>query len=600
MKSIESFKNSTDATVRAIAKSSDVDISYASGMIPGVRMGSGTSLRIPQPSHNLDPNSVNIVRGTADAQGFYRSYHNTKMHQKIAPHAAQAKGMFDVFEHVRCEVKGGLALRGARNNMARVFEEKCKVLGYDRDEVDVPVEDALHLSLFYSLAGATPSPVVQKSLAKREEWLNDHIDVTCLEELKQSLDDQEKFAHVAQRYLRQWGLIEDSDGETEHSDNQATSDSEEDNESLDGEETSNGQESGSTDASDGDAGDGDSMGGMDDVPYDEGTSEAARGERSTDVDYKPDPHNPHGLYQIYTSAFDEIVDAAELADPIELTRLRSLLDKQLEGTRALVTRLANRLQRKIMAKQQRHWQFDLEEGKLDASRLARIVANPSVPLMFKQEVQADDRDTVVSILIDNSGSMRGRPIALAAMSADVIAQTLERCNVRVEILGFTTRAWKGGQARELWLASGRPDQPGRLNDLRHIIYKAADAPMRRARKNLGLMLKEGILKENIDGEALAWAYNRLARRSEARKILMVISDGAPVDDSTLSANKGNMLEDDLRHVIGWIERKSGIELTAIGIGHDVTRYYARAITLTDADKLAEALMSQLANLFEER
>lgn len=603
MKSIESFKNSTESTVRAIAKTAELDISYASGLIPGGKMGSGKSLRIPQPSHNLDPNSISVVRGTADAQGFYHSFHDADLHRLNAPKDFQGKSAFDVMEHVRCEAKGGLAMRGARANMARVFDEKCKLLGFDREGVDVPLEDALHISLFHTLSGAKPASAVTKALAKQQEWLSAHITPEVISALQDSLEDQAAFAKAARKHLSDWGFIEnapeenDASAEDGHSDDQSSetpesgedgSDSPDDEGQppppLDGDEDSSGA----------------SIGGVDDNPYDDGTSEAARGENFGAAKHRPDPNNPHGLYQIYTGAFDEIVDAAELADPLELTRLRTMLDKQLEGTRALVTRLANRLQRRIMAKQQRHWQFDLEEGKIDASRLARIVANPSVPLMFKQEVQADDRDTVVSILIDNSGSMRGRPIALAAMSADVIAQTLERCNVRVEILGFTTRAWKGGQARELWLASGMPDHPGRLNDLRHIIYKAADAPMRRARKNLGLMLKEGILKENIDGEALAWAYNRLARRSEARKILMVISDGAPVDDSTLSANKGNILEDDLRHVIGWLERRSGIELTAIGIGHDVTRYYKRAITITDADKLAEALMNQLADLFEER
>ena len=308
---------------------------------------------------------------------------------------------------------------------------------------------------------------------------------------------------------------------------------------------------------------------------------------------------PHGRYVVYTTEFDEETDAEDLADPHELARLRALLDRQLASHQAIITKLANRLQRKLMAKQQRTWQFDLEEGILDAARLARIIANPNVPLTFKQEKQTEFRDTVVTLLIDNSGSMRGRPIAIAAMTADIVARTLERCGVKVEILGFTTRAWKGGKSRDLWMAQGRPVNPGRLNDIRHIIYKAADAPMRRTRRNLGLMLKEGILKENIDGEALVWAHNRLAERPEQRKILMVISDGAPVDDSTLSANPANFLELDLRNVIEWIEERSGIELTAIGIGHDVTRYYKKALTITDADELAQALASQLEGLFEE-
>ena len=310
-------------------------------------------------------------------------------------------------------------------------------------------------------------------------------------------------------------------------------------------------------------------------------------------------HDPQGPYTIYTTQFDEEISAAELSDTFELTRLRQMLDQQLSSHQAVITKLANRLGRKLMARQQRHWSFDLEEGILDSARIARIIANPNVPLTFKQEAETQFRDTIVTLLIDNSGSMRGRPIGIAAMSADIIGRTLERCGVKVEILGFTTRAWKGGKSRDLWLQSGRSENPGRLNDIRHIIYKGADEPWRRTRKNLGLMLKEGILKENIDGEALVWAHNRLAPRSEARKILLVISDGAPVDDSTLSVNPNHMLESDLRNVIRWIEERSNIELSAIGIGHDVTRYYNRAMTIKDADSLAKALVGELEKLFDE-
>jgi cobaltochelatase CobT len=304
-------------------------------------------------------------------------------------------------------------------------------------------------------------------------------------------------------------------------------------------------------------------------------------------------------YKVFTTRFDQIEDAANLCDPEELTRLRLQLDRQLAHLQGVVSRLANRLQRRLMAQQMRSWEFDLEEGLLDAGRLARIVANPLHSLSFKREKETRFRDTVVTLLIDNSGSMRGRPITIAAMTADLLARTLERCGVKVEILGFTTSQWKGGQSRRLWMESGKPAQPGRLNDLRHIIYKAADTPWRRARRNLGLMLREGILKENIDGEALAWAHNRLAARGEQRRILMVISDGAPVDDSTLSVNPGNYLEQHLREVIRFIENNSEVQLLAIGIGHDVTRYYRRAVTLMDADELGGAVMAQLTDLFEE-
>jgi cobaltochelatase CobT len=305
------------------------------------------------------------------------------------------------------------------------------------------------------------------------------------------------------------------------------------------------------------------------------------------------------LYSTYTEDFDEVVEATELCDHDELLRLRHLLDQQIVHLQGVIARLANRLQRRLMAKQTRAWDFNLEEGILDTARLARIVANPTHSLTFKQEKDTDFRDTVVTLLIDNSGSMRGRPISVAAMSADILARTLERCNVKVEILGFTTRMWKGGQARERWIANGKPQKPGRLNDLRHIVYKSADQPWRRARKNLGLMLREGILKENIDGEALLWAYERLLGRPEQRRILMVISDGAPVDDSTLSVNPGNYLERHLREVIRFIETRSPVELIAIGIGHDVTRYYRRAVTIVDAEQLGGTMLEKLAELFDE-
>ena len=317
---------------------------------------------------------------------------------------------------------------------------------------------------------------------------------------------------------------------------------------------------------------------------------------------EPPPAPPHSDadpgYKVFSTAHDEEIAAEDLAEAQELERLRAYLDQQLEPLKGAVSRLANKLQRRLQAQQNRSWEFDREEGILDAGRLARVVANPTTPLSFKVEKDTEFRDTVVTLLLDNSGSMRGRPISIAAICADVLARTLERCGVKVEILGFTTNAWKGGKAREEWLAQGRPGQPGRLNGLRHIVYKSADAPWRRVRDNLGLMMKEGLLKENIDGEALEWAHRRMLARSEARKILMVISDGAPVDDSTLSVNPANYLEKHLRDVIAMVERRRGVELLAIGIGHDVTRYYQRAVTITDAEQLAGAITEQLAGLFD--
>ncbi|MCP5073922.1 MAG: cobaltochelatase subunit CobT, partial [Rhodobacteraceae bacterium] len=303
-------------------------------------------------------------------------------------------------------------------------------------------------------------------------------------------------------------------------------------------------------------------------------------------------------YKVYTTDFDEEVLAEDLAEPAELERLRAYLDQQLEPLKGAVSRLANKLQRRLQAQQNRSWQFDMEEGILDAGRLARVVCNPTTPLSFKVENDTKFKDTIVTLLLDNSGSMRGRPISIAAICADVLARTLERCQVKCEILGFTTRAWKGGQSRERWLTAGREQSPGRMNDLRHVIYKGADAPWRRTRPNLGLMMKEGLLKENIDGEALEWAHRRMVNRPEQRRILMVISDGAPVDDSTLSVNSANYLEKHLRNVIEMVEKRRQVELIAIGIGHDVTRYYERAVTITDAEQLAGAMTEQLASLFD--
>jgi len=339
---------------------------------------------------------------------------------------------------------------------------------------------------------------------------------------------------------------------------------------------------------------------MDENAEDDMSDETEKPDGEAPLD--PPPPSPHSEadpdYNVYATDFDEEIAAEDLAEQVELERLRAYLDQQLEPLKGAVSRLANKLQRRLQAQQNRSWEFDKEEGILDAGRLARVVANPTTPLSFKWEKDTEFRDTVVTLLLDNSGSMRGRPISIAAICADVLARTLERCNVKVEILGFTTRAWKGGQSRESWLNDGRPQQPGRLNDLRHIIYKSADAPWRRVRPNLGLMMKEGLLKENIDGEALEWAHRRMLARPEQRKILMVISDGAPVDDSTLSVNPANYLEKHLRDVIEMVEKRKLVELLAIGIGHDVTRYYERAVTITDVEQLAGAMTEQLAGLFD--
>ncbi len=597
----ERFKDTTEVLVKTLAGRADLEVNYSNAVIPGTDIfAASNQVTLPMPDHNLDATSVTIVRGCADAQGLYRQHHNPSIHAQNIPNSYKSRAAFNALENLRCESLGATRFQGIAKNIAASLEEKCRKMGYAstaQNASAMPPHDAMHLYGYFTLTHQEIPETLYQALGAHQNWL-DKIDWQALQN---ALPDQEAFADLSRSLINEWIT-----GETDEEELNTQSDIEQDDDS-DQEEEQTAPDPQQADENDhpgeeqentGDSAEGADMG--EGEPSD-GQDDNAQAQNGPAQHLAPLTEGTmRGLYKIYTTRFDEIIPAEDLADPLELSRLRTMLDNQLEGSRTLVAKLANRLQRKIMARQERRWRFDMEEGKLDASRLARMIANPSLPLTFKQEIQSDERDTVVSLLIDNSGSMRGRPIALAAMSADIIAQTLERCNVRVEILGFTTKAWKGGQSRDLWLEQGRPENPGRLNDIRHIIYKSADAPMRRCRRNLGLMLKEGILKENIDGEALAWAYNRLARRAEARKILMVISDGAPVDDSTLSVNKGNILEDDLRGVIHWLENHSNIELTAIGIGHDVNRYYRQAITLSDATTLAEGLISQLYELFETR
>ena len=501
---------------------------------------------------------------------------------------------------------------GVAKNLSAVLDAKGQRMGYQNivDRPNDTLADSLHAMMREALTGETLPEGAQRLADLWRPWVNDRLGgPDALKDLAQSLENQQAFAKLASKLIRKLELNPSTDGTDQDEDKPDESGQQsapqksdqdspqeensaeqqekrmqsEDSPEDDGEEDSESSESGAEQSMTSDEGD-----------------EEANSDAPMQRSERPDPASgPGTTYTIYTTQFDEIVKAEDLADTEELYRLRALLDKQLVHLQAVVAKLANRLQRKLLARQMRSWQFDLEEGYLDPARLARIVANPTIPLSFKQERQTDFKDTVVTILLDNSGSMRGRPITIAAMCTDIIARTLERCGVKTEILGFTTRAWKGGKARDTWINQGRPLLPGRLNDLRHIIYKSADAPWRRTRKNLGLMLKEGLLKENIDGEALAWAYNRLAARPEDRKIMMVISDGAPVDDSTLSVNPSNILEKDLRHVIDWIELVDKIDLTAIGIGHDVTRYYRKAITISDADELGEALIARLTELFEK-
>jgi cobaltochelatase CobT len=505
---------------------------------------------------------------------------------------------------VRYEALGSTAYAGIRNNLDAALGVR---MGGDpisraaRPE-EVPVQAALSLLLREHLTGQPIPEGARAGVDMLRSWIEEKA-LADFDALALSLDDQSAFQSAALDMLCHLDLTqvqppdqtpednEDEGGDEETEDDEQGDNAGQDQESLEmAAEPSEGDAEGESE-SESEAGDE-----TDDGEAGEDGEEGMLPVRPN----RPWTDTPDGFdYKVYTEAFDEVVGAADLCDAEELTRLRAYLDAQLKGLQGIVTKLANRLQRRLMAQQNRSWDFDQEEGMLDAARLARVVISPGHSLSYKIERDVEFKDTIVTLLIDNSGSMRGRPISIAAISADVMARTLERCGVKTEILGFTTRAWKGGQSREAWLAGGKPANPGRLNDLRHIVYKKADEPYRHARRNLGLMMREGLLKENIDGEALLWAHARLLARAEDRRILMVISDGAPVDDSTLSVNSAGYLETHLRKVIDWIERQSPVQLVAIGIGHDVTRYYRRAVTIMDVEQLAGTMIEQLAGLFEE-
>lgn len=560
--------------------------------------------RLPLPPASLDPAGRALIRGAADAKALHLKHHNHALYVKNAPLELTAGAVFAAMEQARVESIGMNAMPGVADNLHRLLDETCRKNGLStltqRD--DGLMAPALHVLTRLALTGEPVPPAAKKMLALWSPFITEKLGPGGLTSLRQNMADQSAFADAAKKLLRDLGLMssgtaDDTPDNTEPQNQDPAPPPE--NAATPPPQTMTGQTPQDASA-DSEFDESDTAHGMDGM--EQNTQTLEQGDGDTPGTQKNNPAtktSPGGGYTIYTTQFDEIIEAESLATAEELTRLRGQLDHQLTALHALVAKLANRLQRKLMSRQNRSWLFDQEEGYIDAAKLSRMIANPTIQLTFKKEKETEFRDTVVSLLIDNSGSMRGRPIAVAAICADILARTLERCGVKVEILGFTTRAWKGGKSRELWMANGRPDRPGRLNDLRHIIYKSADAPLRRARKNLGLMLKEGILKENIDGEALVWAHNRLSKRPERRKILMVISDGAPVDDSTLSVNPANMLESDLRTVIAWIENLRQVELTAIGIGHDVTRYYARAMTIADADELAPALIARLERLFTD-
>ncbi len=597
----EPFKRVLGLAVRAIAGDGEMQVNYA----PGKPELDGKTVQLPEPSRVPSPKEVAVIRGWADSLALTAACHDAKLHSRLAPRSGPAKAVFEAVERARIEALGSNRMPGMAANLTARVEDQYAHGRYAEitDRADAPLEDALALMVREQLTGTLPPKTARALVDLWRPWIEERAGRT-LSQLSQFADDQAGFAQVMRDVLKTLDLSDErSEGDREDGEDDQQEDGEQEaQEPQEGQEAQDQEQSREEERGEGE--EGEPIEQPQDVDFDEQEGDSDLDEM-TDSRERQRPNfnildNPEAFgYKVFTRQYDEEIAAEDLSTPDELERLRSFLDKELRHLQSAVGRLANKLQRKLMAQQSRAWDFDLEEGQLDTARLTRVVIDPLHALSFKQERDTTFKDTVVTLLLDNSGSMRGRPIMVAACCADILARTLERCGVKVEILGFTTKAWKGGQAREAWLAAAKPANPGRLNDLRHIVYKSADAPWRRAKRSLALMMREGLLKENIDGEALAWAHRRLLARPERRRILMMISDGAPVDDSTLSVNSGSYLEMHLRQVIEEIETRSSVELLAIGIGHDVTRYYRRAVTITDPAELAGAMTDKLCELFAE-
>jgi cobaltochelatase CobT len=603
----EVFKRALAHAARALAEQAELEVAFGSD---GPKLV-GQTLTLPHPPRDPSGPEAANVRGQADRMALRLANHDAAVHGRGRPADVQAAEVYDALEQARIEGVGARSLAGVRANLDAAMLTRMERAGLLRlnDPDRVPVGEAVSLLVRERLTGVR-SPDGAGALLDLVRGDLESKAGRELDALVEAADDQTDFTRRMKAVLRALDL-DPGDGRGDDAADEAGED-EPDPQDPDDPDPQDEEED------DAGGGEGQAMDGT--AEEDEGQGERQARPDGSLAETEGDPSDlgddladapvpqqrgqaPDGngadAYRVFTTAHDETIDAADLCDPVELGRLRTLLDGQLTALSSVVARLANRLQRRLMAQQNRSWTFDLEEGVLDAARLTRVIVDPTSPLLFKAESESPFRDTVVTLLLDNSGSMRGRPIMVAAVCADILARTLERCGVKVEILGFTTRAWKGGQSREAWITAGKPPLPGRLNDLRHIIYKSADAPWRRAKKNLGLMMREGLLKENIDGEALLWAHGRLRARPEQRRILMVISDGSPVDDSTQSANQPLYLDRHLREVIADIETRSPVELLAIGIGHDVTRWYRRAVTLADVEQLGGAMVENLAALFAQ-
>jgi len=600
----EPFKRAVTGCLRAIARRPELEVAFAAER-PGM---AGGKARLPEPPRKLTVADAAIVRGHADAIALRMACHDDAIHRRLLPGSQQGRAVFEAIEQARVEAIGARRMQGVAKNLAAMLDDKFHRGKFDEitDRADAPIEEALAMLVRERLTGQAPPPAARRIVELWRSWIEGRAG-RDLDRLEDMIEDQRRFGDAVHDLLDSLDMGDDRSNQDDEEDSDSNEDGRQDEKGEDGEsaesEDSQRMSLEQADAATEDLPD--SAAEATDAPTADMPDDSEMGDAESAAEpWRPrqggknEPRGPD--YKPFVTRFDEIIAAEDLCEPEELERLRGYLDKQLAHLQGVVARLANRLQRRLMAQQNRSWEFDLEEGLLDPARLSRIIIDPMHPLSFKREKDTNFRDTVVTLLLDNSGSMRGRPITVAATCADILARTLERCGVKVEILGFTTRAWKGGQSREAWLAANKPTNPGRLNDLRHIIYKSADAPWRRARRHLGLMMREGLLKENIDGEALDWAHKRLLARTEQRRILMMISDGAPVDDSTLSVNAGNYLERHLRWVIEDIEQRSPVELIAIGIGHDVTRYYQRAVTIVDAEELGGAMIEKLAELFDEK
>jgi cobaltochelatase CobT len=600
----EPFKRAVTGCLRAIARKPELEVAFAAER-PGIVAGKA---RLPEPPRKLSGGEAAIVRGHADSIALKLACHDPRVHRKLVPGGQQARAVFEAVEQARVEAIGARRMSGVANNLTAMLDDRFHRGKFDQvtDRADAPIEEAVALMVRERLTGQAPPAAARKLVDLWRPLIEDRAG-RDLDRLERLIENQARFGDAIHDLLDALDMGEDRSTESDEEEGEEgeqdrrKEESGEDGEGADAEDTQTRIDEADVageDVSDSTAEAAEALSAEMADDAEMGDSEAPAEPRRPRRHGQNEPRGPD--YRPFITKHDETVAAEDLCEPEELERLRGYLDKQLSHLQGVVARLANRLQRRLMAQQNRAWEFDLEEGLLDPARLSRVIVDPLHPLSFKHEKETSFRDTIVTLLLDNSGSMRGRPITVAATCADILARTLERCGVKVEILGFTTRAWKGGQSREAWLAAGKPANPGRLNDLRHIIYKSGDAPWRRARRNLGLMMREGLLKENIDGEALDWAHKRLLGRSEQRKILMMISDGAPVDDSTLSVNPGNYLERHLRWVIEEIETRSPVELIAIGIGHDVTRYYRRAVTIVDAEELGGAMTEKLAELFDEQ